>query len=93
MMRMISNDEVDYELDNKHELVMHLQHDEPILCQGKFFWLAGFGKQTVKLSDTLPKTSLFPVWGMQTHFKVTRKMHTGLNPPKLSQVQQFINCL
>jgi len=39
-------------------------------CPGKFFWLAGFGKQTVKLSDTLPKTSLYPIWGMQTHFKV-----------------------
>jgi len=39
-------------------------------CPGSFHWLAGFGIGSVKLSDTTPKTSFFPVWRVLTHFKV-----------------------
>jgi len=39
-------------------------------CPGPFHWLVGFGMGTVKLSDTRPKTSLFPIWKLQSHFKV-----------------------
>ena len=39
-------------------------------CPGSFYWLQGFGSETIKVADKEEKKSLFPIWGFKAHFKV-----------------------
>merc|ERR1711915_407502 len=46
--------------------IRHLEKN----CPGKFCWLQGFGVEEIKIPGGRDRSTLFPIWGFKTHFKV-----------------------